>query len=261
MEKVMVGNITAEDLKDRLGFHFVTVAITADDALLSIPLTKGGMEFFEQESTLASAVKTYRISLEGLTKAGKQEGVLQLTCLFKENDKDNVSDDEVNATYSIAQPDLAALLLSTDNPLIVAEVGLATDNEDWIKGNGELLSNIVVFLTNCLKNYLRVTAQGTVKTTFIFHTGFDGFGDIMTAEGYSIVRVTKGNEEEGFVCWVDKLSAGTSRFTQVTRNEATEDDSKGTEDNDYLDKLIQMTEPEPYEAVIETTSDDFELDK
>lgn len=258
MEKVMVGNITAEDLKDRLGFHSVTVDITADDAMLSIPLTKEDMEFFEQESTLASAVKTYRISLEGLTKAGQQEGVLQLTCLFKVNDKDNVSDGEVNATYSMVQPDLAALLLSTDNPLIVAEVGLTTDNEDWIKGNGELLSNVVVFLTNCLKNYLRVTGQGTVKTTFVFHTGFNGFGDVMRDAGYTIVRVTKGGEEDGIICWVDKLTEGTSRFTQVTRNEGTDtEETEGTEDNSYLNNIIKMAEPESYD----TDPDDFELDK
>lgn len=258
MEKVMVGNITAEDLKDRLGFHSVTVDITADDAMLSIPLTKEGMNFFEQDSTMASAVKTYRISLEGLTKAGQQEGVLQLTCLFKVNDKDNVSDEEVNATYSMVQPDLAALLLSTDNPLIVAEVGLTTENEDWIKGNGELLSNVVVFLTNCLKNYLRVTGQGTVKTTFVFHTGFNGFDDVMRDEGYTIVRITKGGEEDGFICWVDKLTEGTSRFTQVTRNEGT--DTEGTEDNSHLSDIIRMTEPESY-RIVDTDPDDFELDK
>lgn len=211
----MVGTIEAKDLLERLGFESVNVGIVSDDAMLSIPLDKNGMRFLNQDSTMASLVKTFRVSLEGVTKAGKEEGVLQLVCLYKVNDKDNVTDEEIRVTHEMTDPLLAALLLSENNPIVTTGIGLTTDNENWIANNGELLSNIVVFLADCLKKYLKITGQGEVGTTFITHTGLDGFGDVLHKAGYEAAKISNDKEDFTNIVWVDNITTGNSKFLQV----------------------------------------------
>lgn len=211
----MVGTIEVEDLLERLGFESVNVSIVSDDAMLSIPLDKDGMRFLNQDSTMASLVKTFRVSLEGVTKAGREEGVLQLVCLYKENDKNNVTDEEIRVTHEMTDPFLAALLLSENNPIVTTGIGLNTDNENWIAKNGELLSNIVVFLADSLKKYLKVTGQGTVGTTFITHTGLDGFGDVLHNAGYEVAKVSDEKEDSVRIIWVDNITTGNNKFLRV----------------------------------------------
>lgn len=212
----MVGTIEVEDLLERLGFESVNVSIMSDDAMLSIPLDKNGMRFLNQDSTMASLVKTFRVSLEGVTKAGKEEGVLQLVCLYKENDKNNVTDEEIRATHEMTDPFLAALLLSENNPIVTTGIGLTTDNENWVAKNGELLSNIVVFLADSLKKYLKITGRGTVGTTFfICHLGLDGFSEVLHKAGYEAAKVSNDKEDFVNIVWVDNITTGNSKFLQV----------------------------------------------
>lgn len=259
----MVGTIEVEDLLERLGFESVNVGIVSDDAMLSIPLDKNGMRFLNQDTTMASAVKTFRVSLEGVTKAGKEEGVLQLVCLYKVNDKDNVTDEEIRVTNEMTDPFLAALLLSENNPIVTTGMGLTTDNENWIAKNGELLSNIVVFLADSLKKYLKITGQGEVGTTFITHTGLDGFGDVLHNAGYEVAKVSDEKEDSIRIIWVDKITTGTSKFLRVEEVKSGLDESDVEEymvddEGTSSSSIITMPTLEPYENEDKDIFDDEE---
>lgn len=259
----MVGTIEVEDLLERLGFESVNVSIMSDDAMLSIPLDKNGMRFLNQDSTLASAVKTFRVSLEGVTKAGKEEGVLQLVCLYKENDKNNVTDEEIRATHEMTDPFLAALLLSENNPIVTTGMGLTTDNENWIAKNGELLSNIVVFLADSLKKYLKVTGQGTVGTTFISHLGLDGFSEVLHKAGYESAKVSDDKGDSVRIIWVDNITTGNNKFFRVEEVKSGLDKSSVEEymvddEGTSSSSIITMPTLEPDESEDKDIFDDEE---
>ena len=231
MGRAKIGNLDYQDVLDQLGFESASVDIAAEDAMLSIPLEES-TEFFDQMSTFASVVKSYKISFNGVTKSGQEAGVIQLTCLYKQNDRNNVSEEEAKATYNMVPGDLASILLSSSNPVIIPEMGMATDNEDWIHRNGELLSNIVVYLADCFKKYLRVTGQGEVGSLFISHTKFEHYGDVLSREGYVVAHVQYNNAEgeHAFDLWVDHLEQGDYQFGKVSAHLAGEELPEGTEE-------------------------------
>lgn len=231
MERAKIGNLDYQDVLDQLGFESASVDIVAEDAMLSIPLEEC-TGFFDQDSTFASVVKSYKISFNGVTKSGQEAGVIQLTCLYKQNDRNNISEDEARATYNMAPQDLASILLSATNPVIIPEMGMATDNDDWIRRNGELLSNLVVYLADCFKKYLRVTGQGEVGSLFITHTRFEHYGDILAKAGYSVVHIRYENTQNDhtFDLWVDHIEPGEGQFGTVDTHLAGGEIPKGSEE-------------------------------